>query len=387
MSETRLVFFVHGTFSGPETWKGMPEIIVAEAAKLGLNVNCECFPWKPALNSHRTRYRAALDLSDRVREVTSALALVPRRSEVLLIGHSHGGTVCLYAKKILEREGVSCRVVTIATPFIRLTLPSISPEWLHNSTKLGSSLLALFLFSGLSVVLNEISSTYAPILIFVIFMVYLLQDRYKVFAEQMSPQNLTDELATLYDQMAYPVADTQSVHCFYSSRDEVSVILGDFSNYLVSFLIFFAHLIYKLAESFMNRLKIDKALKKIAMIAAIVVFVTGSSQAYFQFLLTLGQVLIYGGVFVFSTFFALLLLGDIAARRFWGLAQVTAAVSYDVTVTATPPNRLNYCVNDMARAPILARILKGDLSLVHSSIHTSKEFEVALLPLALERPD
>ena len=109
------VTLVHGTFAREAAWV-LPEstlrTILTEA--LG-TISFDVFTWD-GRNRFSSRASAALELTSRLEADSS-----DQQSPHFLIGHSHGGTVCLLA---LKSETVRARVngiVCLSTPFLQIS--------------------------------------------------------------------------------------------------------------------------------------------------------------------------------------------------------------------------------------------------------------------------
>lgn len=78
-------------------------------------VSIDCVNWSGA-NSIRSRERAARKLAAQLDQLAEASPGVAR----LIVGHSHGGNICLRAFAHLRHPAGDIQVVTMATPFLEL---------------------------------------------------------------------------------------------------------------------------------------------------------------------------------------------------------------------------------------------------------------------------
>ena len=101
------------------------------------------FNWSGA-NSLVERYEAAAELASRIEEGLHPLV----RTRVVILGHSHGGSVALMASHMLrgsiDRGALSVDVVTLATPFVRL-VPAQATGWPGNGPTILSVAVAAYL--------------------------------------------------------------------------------------------------------------------------------------------------------------------------------------------------------------------------------------------------
>ncbi|MFM9845807.1 MAG: esterase/lipase family protein [Hyphomicrobiaceae bacterium] len=107
------ITLVHGTFGKGTAWtqegSGLRQKLSESLRDACLNV----FEWS-GRNTHRARLEAGRELA----EFLDAIALRDPHARQVVITHSHGGNVALYAgRHIKNRQGLA-RIVFLATPFI-----------------------------------------------------------------------------------------------------------------------------------------------------------------------------------------------------------------------------------------------------------------------------
>lgn len=114
------VFIVHGTYGGTAEWLKTPEkstfATFASEVQRGLEpFKCviEPYYWNSSIH-HDVRMSAAAELANRINEAQND------GYRVVLIGHSHGGNVCLAATGLCQR--VIDSVICLGTPHILLTM-------------------------------------------------------------------------------------------------------------------------------------------------------------------------------------------------------------------------------------------------------------------------
>lgn len=111
-----VVIPVHGTWSDPSTWKNLTGILNATNNLFGDNTLGHKFGWSGG-NSPEQRTIAAERLVEQVRKELSSL---DSSEPITLVGHSHGGNVCIEAINMMvdmdEFKGRTINLLTINTP-------------------------------------------------------------------------------------------------------------------------------------------------------------------------------------------------------------------------------------------------------------------------------
>lgn len=106
---------VHGTFAADATWPDHPSPFAQAMATLDpAGVRLSRFNWSGG-NTHRARVEGA----DALRAVLRAQVEDAPGVSILLVGHSHGGNVCLAAADAIP-DANAAGVVTLATPFFHV---------------------------------------------------------------------------------------------------------------------------------------------------------------------------------------------------------------------------------------------------------------------------
>jgi alpha-beta hydrolase superfamily lysophospholipase len=121
MSVSYAITLVHGTFAHSAEWtkegSHLRNIIEKEA---GAHTKFYRFTWSGA-NTRRARLEAGKALSLHLKEVRE---LLPSARQII-IAHSHGGNIAIYARKLAGIDDVS--IVTLNTPFIQVTPREVIP--------------------------------------------------------------------------------------------------------------------------------------------------------------------------------------------------------------------------------------------------------------------
>ena len=112
-----LILLVHGTFAKNAPWTSEDSFFskqLKEEIKESYDIGT--FQWN-GKNSHSSRIRAGKELSEGVLE-----CIKKGYKKLILIGHSHGGNVILYAIKNIDISKIKIEIVTLSTPFINTIL-------------------------------------------------------------------------------------------------------------------------------------------------------------------------------------------------------------------------------------------------------------------------
>jgi pimeloyl-ACP methyl ester carboxylesterase len=121
---------IHGTWARNATWTAPEAPLSATLLQLLDEAVSEPFRWS-GNNSHGARREAARQL----REFIEYLTLTYEGAQLILIGHSHGGTVALYAMEDGKARARIKGLICLSTPFINVhsqpafgALPAVFPE-------------------------------------------------------------------------------------------------------------------------------------------------------------------------------------------------------------------------------------------------------------------
>jgi hypothetical protein len=139
-----VLVLIHGTFAKYAPWIN-PEGKFAKALMRLLNTSCVAydFNWSGE-NSHKERREGGNSLATFLLQKHQ----MHPKSEIIIIAHSHGGNVALYAIKKLVCPPFHFRLVTLATPFLSFTLRDLKVlyKYLPYFTWLLAFVLLLFVF-------------------------------------------------------------------------------------------------------------------------------------------------------------------------------------------------------------------------------------------------
>lgn len=120
-STTCFLTLVNGTFAPRAKWVD-PESDFSRGvlSASGKNITIRSFRWSGS-NSFKKRRKAGLLLARELRAITLQQAQLGRRAKHLLIGHSHGGTVCAYAAQACGKSTGVSGILFLSTPFLHLS--------------------------------------------------------------------------------------------------------------------------------------------------------------------------------------------------------------------------------------------------------------------------
>jgi len=122
-----LITLVHGTFAKGAPWTlGGSSLRNALLKGLGSDTNIQNFEWS-GKNTHKARLSAGKDLASFL-ERTGASHPDSRH---VVIAHSHGGNVALYARKQTSARVSLAHIVCLATPFLRCQWRRRLPVFTH----------------------------------------------------------------------------------------------------------------------------------------------------------------------------------------------------------------------------------------------------------------
>lgn len=119
-----IFILVHGTFARGAPWTGDDSLLVQSLRRKYAEAKVVQFLWS-GRNAHSERTAAAVDLARLMEAETSEQPAHP----IVLISHSHGGNICIYATG--HTNARIAGIVCMATPFIDVsarTLPHAAPH-------------------------------------------------------------------------------------------------------------------------------------------------------------------------------------------------------------------------------------------------------------------
>lgn len=118
-----VITMVHGTFANNAPWiNNNSEFSKRIQNNLKHKSIIYSFNWS-GKNSHSARLLAGSNLAEHLKNLSFQFP----ESEQIVIAHSHGGNVALYAIKYLKNPSFKFKVVTMATPFLNVTLNDSKP--------------------------------------------------------------------------------------------------------------------------------------------------------------------------------------------------------------------------------------------------------------------
>ena len=110
-----LIIFIPGTFDKEHEWTkrggDIPEKL--RQSQIFHDAEFKVHEWDYA-NSHFSRQEAGFELAAKI----SALDAKKHFHRRIIIAHSHGGNVALYAARHLDNQGISTEIICLGTPFL-----------------------------------------------------------------------------------------------------------------------------------------------------------------------------------------------------------------------------------------------------------------------------
>jgi len=115
-----IITLIHGTFAKDAPWvQEKSEVRNTLQNEITGNIVFDSLDWS-GKNSHDARYEAAVELKQKLVTQINDYPL----HEKILISHSHGGNIVLYALNMLGEDAKYFKVVTMATPFLNVRIRS-----------------------------------------------------------------------------------------------------------------------------------------------------------------------------------------------------------------------------------------------------------------------
>lgn len=115
-ADGNVVIPVHGTWSSPDTWENLDGILHATDNLFGDKTLWKPYKWSGG-NYKEMRTEAAINL---IEDIRTALQNLDSSEPITLVGHSHGGNVCIEAINMMmemdEFKDRKINLLTINTP-------------------------------------------------------------------------------------------------------------------------------------------------------------------------------------------------------------------------------------------------------------------------------
>jgi pimeloyl-ACP methyl ester carboxylesterase len=171
-----LIITVHGTNAKHAKWTysgNFVDSLLQENPATQISRFC----WSGG-NSHAKRLKAGNELADYIRKLSKNYPEI----KFILIGHSHGGNVIMYALNKLRESNDENRikkVVTLATPYLYMKLRKLNPLIIYSSF-----FVTLFCLIELKLGDWKIHTNYLAILMIVIFTLWQLLVLISIFSQR-----------------------------------------------------------------------------------------------------------------------------------------------------------------------------------------------------------
>ena len=136
---------VHGTWAKQATWIEASSPFSQKLLAASQNSQVIPFRWSGS-NSEKARRTAGLALADKIEKLASSRP----HTEIVIVGHSHGGNVGFFACEALQKKTISVRLVCLGTPFVRYFSVDLTPAANLISAGLVSLIAGFFLLAMFS---------------------------------------------------------------------------------------------------------------------------------------------------------------------------------------------------------------------------------------------
>jgi pimeloyl-ACP methyl ester carboxylesterase len=214
-----VVVLVHGTWATGAAWLKEASALRRE---LSQQVEAEVL-WVPFLwtgrNTHRARMRAATQLASLLCGLRARFAT----EKLLVIGHSHGGNVALYASRLLPPACTIEGVVCLSTPFFHAQPRTLGPFGKQGVIFTVGAIAALSIaglaLDGISLLTTSDNRYWAGLFTFVVALVVYTNYAGKHFDRWLIRSRAKIDEVTL-SSVAHPLL------CIRMSGDEATAVLG-----------------------------------------------------------------------------------------------------------------------------------------------------------------
>lgn len=227
-----IITFIHGTWAREASWTKVTSPLAQELRGAFGDIHFEQFLWSGS-NSHRARWRAALDLRRHV-------LICSRKYEAedhFLIGHSHGSNVALYALRDETVAACVRGVVCLSTPFIHCRRRKLGdlgiPIFLLAFIFIESLLLA-----GLTFLLSRVSQNVIMLFAFLLTLIVFIASFVLLnllLVRYFSTPDLSEALRRIEDSFSFPDLAPNSILVVSASGDEAVGALA--TSHFLSFLL------------------------------------------------------------------------------------------------------------------------------------------------------
>jgi pimeloyl-ACP methyl ester carboxylesterase len=217
----RIVIPVHGTWSKRAHWcrpdSKLMETIAANASE---EIDIYSFNWSGA-NRVGARLKAGSDLVDHILSRLSFWEKQGYEATCVLIGHSHGGTVALYACKNEQLRSKVNGVLCMSTPFLHFRYSVVASYLAFFLNAVWATLLqicltiSLYLFTGLGSFESFALSFIVTISFFIGYCLYHWRFRNRILEARVRKA----------DELSLPILPQGKLRIFAFSGDEASSAL------------------------------------------------------------------------------------------------------------------------------------------------------------------
>jgi len=205
------ITLVHGTFAPEAAWTLEDSKLRAALQHISTsNVVIHRHDWSGS-NTHTARFDSALSLAAHIK----GIAAHDPQSRQVVVCHSHGGNIALYALKDPAAFEAVDLVVCISTPFIQVQPRSVALWKLENFQ---AAILIITLAVAITYAIRHMSVL--PLALY-----YLLRLTLP-FVETAIWQRMGTRALEWYDRLALPVTPAKDLLIIRTTGDEASASLG-----------------------------------------------------------------------------------------------------------------------------------------------------------------
>jgi pimeloyl-ACP methyl ester carboxylesterase len=234
-SATRLVTLVHGTWASKTPWVQDGSCF---QSWLSSELQGACFPffrWS-GRNSHTHRIQAGKELQDHLRRVQKQVERIPDAKHVV-IAHSHGGNVVLYALQDDELRRRVDGVVCMATPFYSIRERRL-PRLLFGAVLLSLVGAAFMLFQPTGILAVQILVC-TEMLLFILCLLFFIISYFKGADKSFgfwAFWKTSRKPVALAHSLRFPLIDPERLLVICASGDEASgaLVSSHFLNWLLT---------------------------------------------------------------------------------------------------------------------------------------------------------
>ncbi|MBX3252711.1 MAG: hypothetical protein KF862_01115 [Chitinophagaceae bacterium] len=229
-----LITIVHGTFAKNADWVKDESIFCKKIRELlKTNVTFSQHSWT-GNNTHTDRVKAGRELAGKLQE---QITKEPTKRKII-IAHSHGGNIALYALRILKDKSSNFDLITMGTPFLNSSRRHFT-ENLQMHLYATSVIIALVYMVFSTIIIYETQSflltkygikgdtLIIPTLALMLANIYVIFT--KIFPKTLSflrkaAKNIPDKIDSILDSVSYSKENNKfSIFAVIDKKDEIKI--------------------------------------------------------------------------------------------------------------------------------------------------------------------